>query len=263
MEKPAATGSGNGACAGMDIPPAKPRFGYGVGILAALGIHALILFGWRMQKFEKAEFGMDAADSSVEVSLVAAPPDEDKVEPVKDVVAPEPEVVPPPVEPTPVPETPPPLEKPPEMTRPASTPVPVEIPKPATPPQKLPPKIKPVARKPRNSGDGSAVHPGNDATTMSASSGALSAKPGYLRNPNPAYPEQARAAGQQGVVHLRVKVSAQGTVISVEVARSSGFPLLDERARSTVLESWIFKPAQLNGNAVSSEVTIPIRFTLD
>ena len=104
--------------------------------------------------------------------------------------------------------------------------------------------------------------PGNDATTATAAAGAASAKPGYLRNPHPAYPEAARAARQQGVVMLQVRVGAGGNVSSVRVARSSGFPLLDERARSTVAERWKFRPAKAGGVPIASDVTIPIRFTL-
>ena len=59
----------------------------------------------------------------------------------------------------------------------------------------------------------------------------LGAKPAYLRNPHPAYPEEARAAHEQGVVTLRVNVNASGHVTNVRVVQSSGFPILDERAR--------------------------------
>jgi protein TonB len=84
-----------------------------------------------------------------------------------------------------------------------------------------------------------------------------------LRNPHPAYPEDARAAGQQGTVMLFVKVDAQGKVVSVRVSGSSGFASLDERARSTVAGQWSFKPAKAGGVPVVSEVIIPIRFTLN
>jgi len=125
------------------------------------------------------------------------------------------------------------------------------------------PKPQPVARPARPVGDGSSAVPGNDATTAKAASGANSAKAGYLRNPHPAYPEAARAAKQQGVVTLLVNVDAGGGVNGVRITRSSGFPLLDERARSTVAGSWKFKPAKANGVPIASSVSIPIRFTLE
>ncbi len=236
---------------------------YTLGLLAALGLHAAVIFGWPKAPvvMEQVEFAVEAADSSVEVSLVAALPAE---EPVAEVVPPEPmPVVPPP--PEPVPEPMPVIEKPPEMTIPAPEPAPKPTPRPQVQPkpktQKPPqPKPAPVARA---SGDGSSAVPGNDATTARASAGALGAKPGYLRNPHPSYPEDARAAGHQGTVTLFVKVSAEGRVLSVRVAKSSGYASLDERARSTVAARWAFKPAKAGGVAVASDVIIPIRFTLD
>jgi periplasmic protein TonB len=248
--------------------PAPGRGSYALGFMVALGMHAAILFCWPKAKvlMEQVEFGVEAADSSVEVSLVAALPAEQPTEVVETPEPPPPE--PPPPEP-PKPEPPPPPvimpEKPPEVTVPEPEPAPE--PKPTPPPRQIqkpkpqkPAKPKPVARA---SGDGSSEIPGNDATTARASAGALGAKPSYLRNPHPSYPEDARAAGQQGTVMLHVKVDENGRVLSVRITRSSGFPSLDERARSTVAGQWSFKPAKAGGVAVTSEVVIPIQFTLN
>jgi periplasmic protein TonB len=49
----------------------------------------------------------------------------------------------------------------------------------------------------------------------------------------------------------------------VEVRRSSGFPLLDDSARTTVRQRWRFIPAERDGHPVESRVTVPIRFRLD
>ena len=240
---------------------------YTLGLLAALGLHAAVIFGWPKAAvvMEQVEFAVESADSSVEVSLVAALPAE---EPVAEVVPPEPKPVepPPPVPvPEPLPEPPPLIEKPPEIPIPEPEPEPKPTPRPQVQPkpkaQKPPlPKPAPAARA---SGDGSLAIPGNDATTARASAGALGAKPGYLRNPHPSYPEDARAAGHQGTVMLYVKVSAEGRVLSVRVSKSSGYRSLDERARSTVASQWSFKPAKAGGVAVAADVVIPIRFTLN
>jgi protein TonB len=246
--------------------PATPRQSntrYLPGLAAALAIHAAILFGLKERVVvlpqEQVEFAVDFADASVEVSLVAALPADEVQEEPEPVVEPEPvpapPVVEPIVEPPPVPET-----KPPEMTLPEPAP-PKPVPQPKPQP-KAAPKPKPAARVARASGDGSSAIPGNDATTATASTGGTTAKPGYLRNPHPSYPEEARKAGQQGVVTLRLSVDAGGRPSSVQVIRSSGFPLLDERARSTVAGQWSFKPAKVGGNPVSSQIIIPIRFTL-
>jgi protein TonB len=244
------------------LRPQETRVSYVVGLLVALAVHASLIFFWpKPHVLEKTvEFDVEAGDASVEVSLVAALPAEEEQpqETPPDLTPP-----PPPPEHKEEPPPPPPPEKAPEMTIPEPAPKPPEPerPKQQQPPQ--PPKQKPKPAAPRAVGDGSSKIPGNDATTARAASGAISAKPAYLRNPHPAYPEAARAAKQQGVVTLKVNVDVTGRVVSVRVAQSSGFPILDERARSTVAEKWVFKPATSGGAAVASEVVIPIRFTLE
>lgn len=250
------------------LRPQEMRGSYVLGLLVALAIHGSLILLWpKAHILDKvAEFDVEAGDASVEVSLVAAlPAEEDQPKETP------PEPVPPPPPPKEEPPPPPPPEKPPEMTLPEPPPPQPQQPLPpeTKPPEPKreqappPPKAKPRAAAPRPAGDGSSKIPGNDATTAHAASGALGAKPAYLRNPHPAYPEEARAARQQGVVTLRVNVDASGHVTSVRVVQSSGFPILDERARSTVAEKWVFKPAMSGGAAVASEVMIPIRFTLE
>ena len=235
-----------------------------VALMVALGLHGVVIFCWPAASLviERAEFGVETADSSVEVSLVAALPAEE----VASAVPPEPpainalppEVMPAPPEPLPIP------AKPPEMTVPEPEAAPPPTPRPLAPPKQKPRAAEPKpARMARASGDGSSPSPGHDATTARASGGAQGAKPGYLRNPHPAYPEAARTAGQQGIVQLYVQVDAAGRVSAVRISRSSGFALLDERARSTVASRWTFKPARAGGVPVASSVIIPIRFTLN
>lgn len=244
------------------LRPQETSVSYGIGLLAALAVHAALIFVWpKPHVLEKTvEFDVEAGDASVEVSLVAAPTAEEE-QPKE--MPPDPTPPPPPPEQKEEPPSPPPPEKAPEMTIPEPPPKPPEPQrlKQQQPPQ--PPKQRPKPAAPRAVGDGSSKIPGNDATTARAASGAISAKPAYLRNPHPAYPEEARAAKQQGVVTLKVNVDVTGHVVSVRVVQSSGFPILDERARSTVAEKWVFKPATSGGVAVPSEVVIPIRFTLE
>jgi len=92
--------------------------------------------------------------------------------------------------------------------------------------------------------------------------GGLSATPDYNVNPKPPYPLIARRIGAQGEVLLRVLVRPDGSVATVELARSSGFPLLDESATRTVRDNWRFIPAQLDGTPVESWVEVPIKFVL-
>lgn len=245
------------------LRPQETSATYVVGLLAALVIHASVIFLWPKPQalLKMPEFDVEAGDASVEVSLVAALPAEEE-QPKETPPDPTPPPPPPP-EQKEEPPPPPPPEKAPEMTIPEPPPQPPEPPRPKQQQPPQPPKPKPKPAAPRPVGDGSSKIPGNDATTAKAASGAISAKPAYLRNPHPAYPEEARAAKQQGVVMLKVNVDATGHVVSVRVTQSSGFPILDERARSTVAEKWVFKPAMAGGTAVASEIVIPIRFTLE
>jgi protein TonB len=85
--------------------------------------------------------------------------------------------------------------------------------------------------------------------------------PGYIRTPQPNYPEASRKRGEHGDVLLKVEVLANGRVGQTEVAASSGFALLDEAAVKTV-GSWRFKPALKGREEVACWVNIPIRFKL-
>lgn len=93
--------------------------------------------------------------------------------------------------------------------------------------------------------------------------GSASARPSYLHNPHPPYPEEARRARQEGVVTLRVSIDSAGRVKAVRVERASGYPMLDQSALNTVRYRWRFKPAISNGLKVAAEVSVPIRFSLD
>ena len=84
----------------------------------------------------------------------------------------------------------------------------------------------------------------------------------YLRNPAPVYPSTSRRLGEEGRVVLRVKVSANGLPMSVEIKQPSGFRRLDEAARAAV-ERWRFVPARRGDQAVESSVLVPLQFTLN
>ncbi len=105
--------------------------------------------------------------------------------------------------------------------------------------------------------------PGYDSTTFSSSGGAdTEAEPGYLKNPAPRYPEQARQMGQEGVVLLWAHVSASGAPTQVRIKQSSGFELLDEAALNAV-RKWKFQPARVGPLAIDCTVEIPVRFQLE
>src|SRR6266436_2388891 len=60
--------------------------------------------------------------------------------------------------------------------------------------------------------------------------------------PDPPYPGIAVRNNYQGSVTVELAVDASGAVVSAKVAKSSGFPVLDEAAIKTVKERWHFPP---------------------
>ena len=104
---------------------------------------------------------------------------------------------------------------------------------------------------------------GQDPTTFySAGGGQTDAKPGYLKNPAPPYPEAARRLGQEGVVILLTAIDKKGNPTRVEVRRSSGYPMLDKSALETVC-CWKFTPARMAGMPVDSMANLQVRFVLN
>jgi periplasmic protein TonB len=87
------------------------------------------------------------------------------------------------------------------------------------------------------------------------------AKPAYRSNPSPKYPRIARIRGYQGNVLLDVLVKADGKVDDVKIFKSSGYPVLDRSARSTV-KKWLFEPGRIGKRKVDMWVRVPIRFEL-
>jgi protein TonB len=75
------------------------------------------------------------------------------------------------------------------------------------------------------------------------------------------YPEESRIAQEQGIVMLRVEVTAAGEPVSVSILKSSGFFRLDQAARRAV-QHWKFHPGMTAGIPVPSEAEVPVHFKL-
>jgi len=84
----------------------------------------------------------------------------------------------------------------------------------------------------------------------------------YLNNPAPKYPSVSRRLGEQGLVLLRVQVTADGAAESVELQTGSGSSRLDQAALEAV-KKWQFIPAKRGEQSVSASVVVPIRFSLE
>ena len=87
------------------------------------------------------------------------------------------------------------------------------------------------------------------------------ARPIYRSNPPPTYPRIARIRGYQGDVMLDVLVNKNGTVGDLKVIKSSGYPLLDRAAKSSV-KNWLFEPGTVGNEKLNMWVRVPIRFEL-
>lgn len=163
-----------------------------------------------------------------------------------------------------------------QFSRPRPVPaVPEEVkPKPAVVPQKAPVKKSVTADKPV------------ETTTQAATDSVAVSEPvpqqvsapvrervkeeevvgprsdaGYLNNPAPAYPQLAISRKWEGQVLLNVRVFSNGSVDSIEVARTSGRKVLDDAAVKTV-QTWRFVPAKRGKDAIDGWVQVPIDFKL-
>lgn len=149
---------------------------------------------------------------------------------------------------------------------------PSAAPRPPTPAKKASPVAAPVLAAPATASAPTAFAVAPPAAAPAAAPAAVAAPPpalvgarfdaDYLHNPKPVYPAASRRLGEEGRVLLRVRVSAQGLPLSVDVRQSSGSPRLDEAARAAV-ERWRFVPAKQGTEAVESTVVVPLQFTLD
>ncbi|MCZ2087979.1 MAG: energy transducer TonB [Burkholderiales bacterium] len=145
---------------------------------------------------------------------------------------------------------------------------PSAAPRPPTPAKKASPVAAPVLAAPATASAPTAFAVAPPAAAPAAVAAPPPALVGarfdadYLHNPKPVYPAASRRLGEEGRVLLRVRVSAQGLPLSVDVRQSSGSPRLDEAARAAV-ERWRFVPAKQGTEAVESTVVVPLQFTLD
>lgn len=78
----------------------------------------------------------------------------------------------------------------------------------------------------------------------------------------PVYPLASRKAKEAGAVMLRFQISAEGKVEDASVVSSSGYPLLDEAARSSIAKCG-FKPGIAGGKPVSSPAIMQYVWRLD
>ncbi|MCH7269754.1 energy transducer TonB [Burkholderia gladioli] len=82
------------------------------------------------------------------------------------------------------------------------------------------------------------------------------------RIPRPDYPPKAKRLEQEGTVLVRLTIGADGAVKTARVARSSGYPLLDAAALTSI-EAGRCQPYTTAGIARAVEAEQPIAFNLN
>ncbi len=73
------------------------------------------------------------------------------------------------------------------------------------------------------------------------------------------YPSAARSRGEQGTVYVRFSIDGGGNVLSVTLARSSGFPELDNEVLSLVRR---VSPVPPPPPGAPTSITAPVRFSV-
>ena len=231
----------------------KSRHSIPLALAFSLALHAVafaaLLADWRREELEEPVL-------SIELVIVSAPIEAPTIEqePAPAAAAPATEVPQPTPPPAPVAEpTPPPPPEPEKLARKPDPPKPEPV-KPAAPrPQPAPSR---AFEPPINLNPGTL---GGEQTQQAKAPSGFEAPASFsvLHGPIPPYPPLARSRGQEGRVVLDVTIGIDGVPTSVVVGRSSGAPLLDESAVTTV-KTWRFRN---ESNRVLS-LSVPIVFEL-
>jgi len=103
--------------------------------------------------------------------------------------------------------------------------------------------------------------PGPAASEVRRATEVLFTPPQFRARAEPIYPERARRAGVEGRVTVRLRLSATGSVLTAEIADSSGSDSLDAAALRAAQASG-FSPARLGDRFVPAEATATYRFEL-
>jgi periplasmic protein TonB len=89
-----------------------------------------------------------------------------------------------------------------------------------------------------------------------------SASLAVTRRIDPVYPPASRRMDEEGAVLLKVLVDERGSPRDVQIAKSSGFPRLDNAAASAV-RRWKFSPATQASQPVKAWTQVNVIFRLD
>lgn len=208
-----------------------------------------------------------AATEAVLIDLSPAPPaEEPAAEPEEANAAP-----PPPQYEEPPPPEPPPPEVEPEVALPAPPPPPPAPPQPRRPPRPRPPQAQPVQNQAPPSEAPAAPAPvaaapsPGTAPVQRGGGGGIVSWQGRLMarlQSQRRYPELSRSRREEGVVHLSFAMDRDGNVLSARIARSSGYPALDQETLDLARRASPLPPPPEEIPGSPLNLTVPVRFSL-
>jgi len=77
------------------------------------------------------------------------------------------------------------------------------------------------------------------------------------------FPARSQLRGQEGIVFLDVKIDESGRVASTELARSSGYRLLDHAAQQSVQTDWRFDVSDCTRKDLPATERIAVEYRND
>jgi len=225
----------------------NPRdlFRWAAAAVVVVGIHAGVV-AYFLSRPTPMEIGDSADVVTFELAPIDSTPDA-----VERDVAPAPETM---IESKPLP-PPPPEEKPPEQVK-VEQPPPDEAPAIVPLPETKPPEKVEETRLPapttaeKVKGGAPHVEPSWQATLVRQLQR-------YKR-----YPSEAQARSEQGVVLLSFSLDRSGHVLARRIARSSGFPDLDNEVMAMIMRAEPLPAFPASMPQPRLDLTVPIRFSL-
>jgi len=145
------------------------------------------------------------------------------------------------------------IEEPEIQVKPEIDEVPIDNPEPTIVPDEI---VIPPAETPMPASENAVA-----ATEATAPVGPASQDLKTKSRVEPTYPPAARRAGEEGTVRLRILVDERGKPQDVQIAKGSGFALLDKAAIEAV-RKWRFVAATNGAQAVTAWTQVAITFKL-
>ena len=114
---------------------------------------------------------------------------------------------------------------------------------------------------------------GPDRLTFTPDAGPDAINPGPVRTAvmldarhpltQPPYPSAAIRFGEEGNLEIEVLVARNGRVADARIARSSGYPRLDQAALEEARRGWRLKPGTVDGEPIEMWHRVRVTFRLD